>query len=65
MVLMRRKAPELHREWGRADQIAAPEAPAAPATVSGEGPPMPLGRKAWEGGKTRSNREPGDRPCEP
>jgi len=48
-----RKAPELHREWGRADPITAPEAPAAPATVSGEGLPMPLGRKVWEGGTTR------------
>ncbi len=33
----RRKAPEHNREWGRADPVAALEAPAAPATVSGEG----------------------------
>ena len=32
-----RKALEHNREWGRADQIAAPQTPAAPATVSGEG----------------------------
>src|SRR5262249_25246271 len=36
MVFTWRKAPEHEREWGRADQVAAPEAPAAPATVSGE-----------------------------
>src|SRR3569623_3067148 len=33
----RRKAPEHNREWGRADPVAAPKTPAAPATVSGEG----------------------------
>src|SRR3954464_13675756 len=37
MVLDARKAPEHNREWGWADQVAAPKTPAAPATVSGEG----------------------------
>ena len=32
------RTPELNREWGRVDPIAAPEAPAAPATVCGSVP---------------------------
>lgn len=60
------RTPELNREWGRVDPIAAPEAPAAPATVCGSVPSFchwaKLPGKA-KGRMTPRARRPAGRHC--